>query len=813
MKKVFLKYNPYKLETEITIDGHALAGNSRIKELTIDSRLQDWIEDLPHLLVDDYNERNFDVEFHGTALDFEDVSSVFAVAADKQILQAQLKLILAKETTDKEAKIAQIFQEIMSNDCPFPELHNPQIKAAFDLARSDEFETCVVANMSAGKSTLINAMLRTQLMPSRQEACTATITRIKDDYCPDFYAKVYDQQGALYKEIEPLTYAQMQELNDNPQVSEIHAFGSIPFLALDDRSQKKEISLVLIDTPGPNNVRNPEHRQIQRALLDQSSKALVIYVMTGVYNSNDDNNLLTKIASSMQVKGKQSKDRFIFVVNKMDSRQPEDDDIDTTLNRIREYLSQFGIHNPHLFPVSAVTALDIRRMQDPHSDMDEEEIDEADCRIRKLNRKEQFHLENWAVLPPTLRSEINDQLLIARSKWSGNTQPAVNNPDEALIHSGVVSVEAAIRQYVQKYAKTARIKNIVDTFIHCVQELKCEEQVILEIAKNEQEREQISAQIQNIQAKMSDASEAKNFKQNVDDAVNLITNSANTRIDAVCAQFQAQVISYIQEFAGKEYSTEEANKIDYESKKIIHFAEQLQETFRESLQDIVEDSICKTQQTLQSNYLQKIASLSSDLKLTQTGFVLDPLKLISGTFKVNVSKNSVLIRTRSIAEGKEWVSTSTWWKFWTWGDGYYVTQYKNESYVQGDDLAKEILKPLQQIFRENQKAVHAYVEQQCDHIVTYYNEEFANIDQLLTDKLNDLHTLTSNKEQAQQRAEIAHKHKAWLDHILHDVESILEIWPQAMAHSVCLFRPSELQNRHCLTVPTTVLQFMGRTMP
>lgn len=40
MKKVFLKYNPYKLETEITVDGKPLADNSKLGELIVDSRLQ-----------------------------------------------------------------------------------------------------------------------------------------------------------------------------------------------------------------------------------------------------------------------------------------------------------------------------------------------------------------------------------------------------------------------------------------------------------------------------------------------------------------------------------------------------------------------------------------------------------------------------------------------------------------------------------------------------------------------------------------------------------------------------------------------------
>ena len=45
MKKVFIKYNPYNLETEITVDDQKLAQNSKLGEKAAapDSRLQDWV--------------------------------------------------------------------------------------------------------------------------------------------------------------------------------------------------------------------------------------------------------------------------------------------------------------------------------------------------------------------------------------------------------------------------------------------------------------------------------------------------------------------------------------------------------------------------------------------------------------------------------------------------------------------------------------------------------------------------------------------------------------------------------------------------
>lgn len=443
MKKVYIKYNPYKLETELTVDGKKLAQNSKIGECIMPgSRLQEWVEDLPRNLIDEYNDTDFDVSFHGTLLDFEDLTEVFTQAFERGELTAKLDRIPAKETSDKEALIDEVFNEIQ--DGPFNELKDIEIVSAFQHAKSSDFEVCVVATMSAGKSTLINSMLGKKLMPSKQEACTAIITRIKDVESNDnWQAEVYSKDNRLLETHENLTYSTMERLNSDENVSVIKVAGNIPFVSSED------VSLVLIDTPGPNNSRDPEHKKVQSEFLNKSSKSLVLYIMEGTFGSDDDNALLQRVADSMKVGGKQSKDRFIFVVNKMDDRRKEDGDTTQTLERIRAYLRGHGINNPNLFPAAALLALNIRLMQSG-ADVDEDTMDETEMKVRKLNRNEQLHFENYNSLPASIRGEIKKSL-----------DDAANNNDaqaEALIHTGVVSIEAAIRQYVQKYAKTAKIK-------------------------------------------------------------------------------------------------------------------------------------------------------------------------------------------------------------------------------------------------------------------------------------------------------------------------------------------------------------------
>lgn len=56
MKKVCIKYNPYQVTTEITVDGQAPKANSALNVTNF--RLQEWVERLPQILIDEYRDSN-----------------------------------------------------------------------------------------------------------------------------------------------------------------------------------------------------------------------------------------------------------------------------------------------------------------------------------------------------------------------------------------------------------------------------------------------------------------------------------------------------------------------------------------------------------------------------------------------------------------------------------------------------------------------------------------------------------------------------------------------------------------------------------
>lgn len=754
MKHVFIKYNPYQVTTEITIDDKPLKKNSRLN--VPDQRLQEWVDNLPDILFEECSTKDFEITFHGTILDFEDVVAVAEEAKAKGI-NITLKHVPAKEVKDKEQAIADIFAEIQKG--PFEELKQPDVVRAFEMAKSSDFEVNVVATMSAGKSTLINSLLGQRLMPAKQEACTATITEIKDNDADHFAAKVYDKSGKLIETHPELTYEIMDRLNANPAVSKIRAEGNIPFVTSED------VSLVLVDTPGPNNSRDPEHKAATYRMLSESSKTVVLYIMNATQLAvDDDNTLLKHVAESMKVGGKQSRDRFIFVVNKLDDFKKGEDSVDAALKKVRDYLADNGIENPNIYPASALTALNIRTILAQSDDDDDDDVYEAKGKVRKFNRNEEMFFENYAPLPASAKGIISNRLAKAIEDK--------DDKEQALIHSGVVPVEEAIRMYVLKYAKTAKIKNIVDTFIKKLESAQSFETTKKEISSNQKERDAIVERIDSIEAKLKSGEEAKKFKQDIS-AVNYdgeIAKLANNVIKKAQEKITKQLKN-----PQKKMSVEEAESLCAQFAK---FAENLQAEVQVELENLIENSVQKNADDLLNQYKKKLADLVDEINVGDVE--LDPFEIMKGEIPSNTSSIiSGSTKTERVKTGEEWIPNykKKWYKPWTWfkESGHYRDIMEDREYVDGKQLAEKFFAPIQEHLYENSSSAQDYAKKEAKRIKDAFAKKFDELDALLNAKLEELKACATDEKKAQKKLEEAQSRLEWLDDIQSKVNAILEI--------------------------------------
>ena len=752
MKKVFIKYNPYKLETEITVDGKELAYNSKIAEkISPGSRLQEWVEELPSLLIDEYNDIDFDITFHGTIPDFEDLTEVLNLAYENDKLIATLNRKPAKETADKEKLIDTVFKKIQ--DGPFNELKSSDIINAFEHVKSSDFEVCVVATMSAGKSTLINALLEKNLMPSKQEACTAIITRIKDSTKEgnSWKAKIYDKTDKEISTDNDLTYDAMNRLNSDEKVSRIEVEGNIPFVSA------KDISLILIDTPGPNNSQDASHAEFTyKVIKDQDSKPIVLYVLNGTQlGINDDSHLLSQVAESMKVGGKQSKDRFIFAVNKIDTINSSKESITSILDNVKKYLEKHGIENPNIYPVSAEIARLIRLNKKGYNLDFQEDLMLGYHKL--FLQDENLHTLKYTPLGANIKSEMQSKIDSCEDYY-----------EKALYHTGVPYLEASINTYLNKYALASKITEAVNSFISIIEEKQILKEIEENIQKNQESRYSILENINYINDEFEKGDRAKSVKDEIDkltfnkrEVVQPITNKIDEETDKISDIFRNKKI--------EEY---EANII---INKLQEGLKNLEADIKTDLDNAMEKTIKNKAEEYIKQYRKQVEGLiNTNSKFESNGLnyliysIPDSNKLIDN-YKYTV--------TEEVGEETYKNLDKKWYNPFTWFEPSYLTRkiYEDKTYIDGEALSKEVMNPYLKSLNKNMKMFEKSLDLETKNLKKFFKNEVDKLEEVLQNKVYELEALLKQNDRLEENIESKNKEKEWLVEISSRLESILEI--------------------------------------
>ena len=771
MKTIYIKYNPYKVETEIRIDDELVKENSQLN--VKGKRLQEWVENLPEILVEECNDSEYKIIFHGTALDFDDVQEVIEGAKLKEAFNGivfEYEHQKGQEVEDKELRIKKIFEEIQQG--PFEELKGEDVKKAFEQAQNQDFPVNVVATMSAGKSTLINALLGKKLMPSSQEACTATISEIQDNDEEIFEAQAFDKNGNLCKTSNNLDLETMKEWNSNEKISKIEIKGDIPFVNADDTR------LILMDTPGPNNSRDKAHQETTMRALSESSKTLVLYILNaGQLKVSDDNNLLNMVAESMKVGGKQSKDRFIFVVNKLDDFDSEEDDVGSALDGVRKYLEDKGIENPNVYPASAKVALDIREaLKDKRID-NQNSLKAKDKKkvstIEMMIDEEQLHLEQYTLNNSNcLRKKIKNQLENAQDIYE-NEDKSEGMKQLGLIHSGIIPIEEAIKIYTEKYSKTLKIRNIVDTFQKKLETQAYFTKLAEDIAKNQDKQKEIIDKINIIQVKIDDGKEAEKYKAKIDKID--YTEQINEKINEAILKAQERVEKIIEDNYNRTIPIRDA-EIEYNS--LIGAAELIQIKLKIKLDNILNEQLKTQAQDILNEYKERLKTLTEDLNVRDS-FNLNVFAMVEDKIddlnnKEDFIKNLEVVK-KDVVVGEKKVSDSTWWKPWTWGDYHMENIYEKRDFYDVKELAIKFFAPFEENLRIKQNEAMSFAEQQSEQIKNKFKKEFERLDEIIKDKLNQLEACATNKQDIDKRIKILEDNNNWLIKMKKEVNSILEI--------------------------------------
>ena len=244
---------------------------------------------------------------------------------------------------------------------------------------NQEYKIAVVANMSAGKSTFINALFGKNVLPSFKHATTDCATYIYSKPNIDKKAKIYFSDNKKTIEVienledEIKQYAQKdKECKDDKykNVEKIKLY--YPFKNL-QTSSSEDFSITFVDTPGPNSTGDfgQKHKEQTRSVLNSVDMALFTFDF-GQLDANlesDEQGLWNTI------KVRHEKDKnfeVYFLINKIDLAMRDNfEEVKSAEEaKNRWYIHEkkaietlikaaqlHGIKEPSIYPVSSYYAL------------------------------------------------------------------------------------------------------------------------------------------------------------------------------------------------------------------------------------------------------------------------------------------------------------------------------------------------------------------------------------------------------------------------------------------------------------------------
>lgn len=543
MLNATITYNPYFVKTDIEIDGEAIQTTSRLFEMCRHERLQNWIDKFLVELYEEHRDKHVVINFKGTELDADDLRNAIKDYNDKNPgFNFSVGKVESKPTgAHRVAALKKLFDE--GKQGPFSStFQSADMQAAFDRALDPTFEVNVIATMSSGKSTLVNALLGKELLPAKNEACTATIARIQDDdSAPLFTAQRFDKHGKALSDIKEASNTLLSAWNEDSQTSRIEVKGNIPTV-----QQTDECTMVFVDTPGPNNSRNEDHRRITLEAIKSKPLSMILYILNSTQlSTKDDCSLLDQVCETMSAGGRQAQDRFIFIANKIDAFDPEKgESVTRALKNVKNYLQDQdsqgnirGIENPLIIPVSAQLAKLLRIKRNGGNLTRSEKGDYAKFVDLFVQEPEMNMVEH---VKHRLNGDCVRRLQDRIDKAKGNDE------ELAEIFSGIPIVEELLNDFLQKHAMPAKLKDAVDSFEQVMQEAKIAEKMNEQLAKSDKEIQDAIKKIQDFQDDKKRIEMGLEFRKKIS-AIKYSLSTETKNIIEKIIQDQENVLSNLRE--------------------------------------------------------------------------------------------------------------------------------------------------------------------------------------------------------------------------------------------------------------------------
>ena len=269
------------------------------------------------------------------------VCDVSLILLEDSLIDHAIEKMKALVTTRRRAEIDQAVSMLHSTQAPtvpkkysmvVPLIRQYRNNRAF-LAKKER-RIIVTANVSAGKSTLINALIGKPIARTSQEVCTGNLCYIFNKPYEDGNVHLLAEKLALQATAEDL--------------HRYHWDGPVSIATGFTGMESDLPRLCLIDTPGVDTTLYENHRDCtKQALLHDQYDMIVCVVGPNQLGTDAEYDYLHWMVQNVPDK------KIVFVLNKLDEYRDGTDSVEESVQNFKKDLLDIGFAAPLVCPISA----------------------------------------------------------------------------------------------------------------------------------------------------------------------------------------------------------------------------------------------------------------------------------------------------------------------------------------------------------------------------------------------------------------------------------------------------------------------------
>ena len=413
------------------------------------------------------------IVFQGTADEYRELEEICGDDAHKDLVSTTKEIIYLENARDILPLVRNLFSEM--DPLIMKSANHERIERdlnRFKDAASDVVPICALGNYSTGKSTFINALIGSEILPSGTEPVTAKIYKISRSKYPDrasvkFQYLGYDTEvrftavdtalsttaptDSFYEELRSVFIEStpenmsvrvgkvLQMVNDFENRDDIDQISDLIEVEIPFKNgvlANTQHPFVVFDTPGSNSASNAKHLMVLKEAMANMTNGLPIFLSTPEALDSTDNEDLYHLIQDME----ELDSRFtMIVVNKADGPGLQrKDNSEAEKSRVLRQAVPRSLYSGGLFYVSSILGLGSKNGGDFIDDFYAELFEDQESKYSNPEHRRYKTLYIYNIMPDQIERRA-DEL-------------AAKQTDLLYANSGLFSVESQIEAFAGMYS-------------------------------------------------------------------------------------------------------------------------------------------------------------------------------------------------------------------------------------------------------------------------------------------------------------------------------------------------------------------------